>query len=180
MRRITISILSAIWTGLFSAAALFALFAAEEGGAAAASSFMVADWIGALPALDNRPLMAGCCLGAALVASLNAAVALSALLEEHASRQTVLISEMAFGGGLGMLILAFFATFPEPGHAAPMAIFATAAILVASFLVVRSWAVTPPETAEPRRAPARDMARAAASQLNVVRFPVEQRIQGRR
>lgn len=182
MRRLAAATLSLAWTAVFAALSVFALFAAEDGPAAAAAAFHLPISPADMSDIASRPAFTGFCFGAAVVAALFATVALSSAMNAGGqSGQGSAIADMGFGGALGLSVLCFLAAYVHSGDGVAIATLAVAALLVASLLAMRSL-LAARQTASDAPVAARRMALDAANvadNMNVVRFPVE-RVAGAR
>jgi len=175
MKRLTAALLSLVWTGFFSAAAWTFMLAAEDGVAATSAMLGLPAAPENLVSLATRPVMAGLCFGATVVAALFATVFVSAMLTtEREVAQGRFVADMGFGGGFGLIGLAAAGLLGQAANMPALAVVLTGGALLASFLAMRS-AMTEREEAAPapRPLPARWLALDAAAQINVVRFPVE-------
>lgn len=170
MTRLVAATISLVWAAAFAGLSTLCLFAADRGASSAVSV------LGLPAAVDpaawaGRPVFAGLSLGAAIVASLFATVALSSALNgpRHLS-QDGFIADMAFGGAAGLLALAAISLLANAGSAEIGGLVLVALALAASFRASR-WALRAP--APPAPAPARLMAAEAAANTNVVPFPLK-------
>jgi hypothetical protein len=172
MKRAAAILTSLGWTAVFGLAALFALFAAEDGAASAVLRFGLPYEFHAMGTLPGKAVMGGLCLGATMVAALYATVALSVLmLAREGAAHTRFIVEVAHGGAFGIAgLVVLFIALSGSGWMLAVAL-AVLALLVASLVMLRAALADAEE--EPAQAPmvARQMAAAAAANSNVVRFP---------
>jgi len=181
MKRLTAALLSLAWTAFFAAVAWSCMLAAEDGIDATAAHFGLATAPETLASLATRPVMAGLCLGASVVAALFATVLVSAILNtEENIGQGRFVADMAFGGGFGLAgvtaagLLAHSSFLPTL-----VAVMAGGALLVTFFAMRAAMAEREVVVIGPRPVPARWVALDAAAHINVVRFPIE-RVAGAR
>ena len=173
MKRITAISLSLAWMAIFGMIAAFALFAAEDGAAAAVALFGIPIPAQGLETLPGRAVMGGLCFGATAVAAFFATTLAALLLGggNETAPHTRFVNELAFGGAFGIAALVVLSLALASDGAPFFVSVVGLALLVGSFIAMRE------ALAEPVIAPvaptivARDMAVAAAANVNVVRFP---------
>ncbi len=179
MKRSAAILMSLGWTAVFGLVAAFALFAAEDGAARAIALFALPIDGRAVETLPGRAVMGGLCFGATAVAALFATAALANALSGRDNRSYArLIVEMAHGGGFGIAGLIVLTVALAASGTVLAASLAALAAMVASLLFQRHALadIVPAPAAAP--VVARQMAMAAAANVNVVRFPYYNRAGG--
>jgi hypothetical protein len=172
MRRLAVATLSFAWMAFFAFWSGLSLLAAEDGVGAAAAALGLSPEM--LDGIASRPALGGFCFGAAVVAALFATVLVSALLNTQKElRQGAMIADMGFGGAFGLAVIAFLAFYLHPVHSLAAAAIVVEGLLVASFLAMRAAMAEQAGEAAGSLADARRLARHAAANVNVVRFPIE-------
>jgi hypothetical protein len=172
MKQTGVILISLAWTALFGAVAGFALYAAEGGAALAIATFGLPLEGHAIETMPGKAVMGGLCFGATAVAALFATVALSvALTGREGAAHTRFLAEIAHGGAFGIAGLVVLTLAMSANGLMLGAALGCLALLIASLVWLRAALADP--VPEPMAPPvvARQMAVAAAANVNVVRFP---------
>ncbi len=173
MKRTAAIVISLAWTAVFGLVAAFALFAAEDGAASAVVTFGIPIAGHGMETLPGKAVMGGLCFGATAVAAFFATTFVSVLLGggRDTAQHARFINELAFGGAFGISGLVVLTLALASTETLFFGSVGSLLLLVASFVAMRE-ALAEPE-AKPTVVPqvAREMALAAAANVNVVRFP---------
>lgn len=172
MTRLVAATISLVWAAAFGGLSAVCLIAADRGAAAAGLVFGLPASMN-LAALADRPVLAGLCFGAAIVAALFATVAVSCALNgrQHLA-QGAFLADMAFGGAACLTAIVGGALVLNAAAPQLAALVLVAVALAASFRTLR-WALKPPAPEPVAPAAVRRMAIDAAANTNVVAFPLK-------
>jgi hypothetical protein len=172
MTRLVAATISLVWAAAFGGLSAVCLLAADRGPAAASLAFRLPAALD-LGALAGRPVFAGLCFGAAIVAALFATVAVSCALNgrQHLA-QGAFLADMAVGGAACLTALIGGALVLNADAPQIASLVLVAVALAASFRTLR-WALKPPAPEPVAPAAVRRMAADAAANTNVVAFPLK-------